>query len=191
MITELLSSQNELLVSETALAITQLLELGGTLREMLRLKIYHLTRDRLKVLDDGTDNINCIECCFAVLNGVQEFEIPLQKITEFLNDFQTLLIQGATHRQLAAVLPFIGLVFRSWMEKLTAPSKDHDEVFQIIDKWSELIFKYSSSSEREILRIGSLKALRFTAGSLTKYYVETNDFNQSSREDIVALMCAR
>ena len=191
LMTCLLSSTNELLVSETAAAITHSLENGRTLTNRLRTTISDLTRRRIILSDDRQESLNFMGCLVNVSNGAQNFEIPLQRAMEYLSDFRTLSLEEMSHGQLAVVLPFLGLIFQQCFKRQSDSHHHFNDTLELMSIWSERILAHSFAHEREILRLSSLKAIQISATSLFQYYEDTLVADQSSREDVVAVVCAR
>ena len=188
--TSLLASPNELVVSETAAAISHCIEDGKTLNQELRRKIFDATCNRVKFLDNQTENLNVMECCFNAFDA-HKSGITLQKISEFLQDSRTLCFEKSSHRQLAVILPYSGLMFGYYFRMNSNLPKYSKDFLKLADAWSEKLYACSCAGEREILRRSSLKAIQISAGSLFQYYEETMVDDVLFRGDVVAVLCSR
>ena len=186
----LLTSPSALLVSETAAAVTQYIEEGKTLRQELRRKVFEITCSRVKILSDQSGNLDLIECCSSVCS-VHDFDIPSHRLFELLQDTRMLGYENVSHRTLAVILPFSGLIFSYCLRKNLDLSSCCEDVFRLVETWSKKIYACSFASEREILRLGSLKAIQISASSFFQYYDSTLEDDSSFRQDIVADSCSR
>ena len=188
--TSLLASPNKLVVSETAAAISHCMENGKTLNEELKKKIFDLACNKVKVLDNRTENLNMMECCFNVFDS-HKSDITFQRVSEFLQDSSKLCFEESSHRQLAVILPYSGLMFAYYFRMNSDLSKYGKDFLTLADTWSEKLYTCSFASEREVLRWSSLKAIQISAGSLFQYYEETMEGDALFRGDIVAVLCSR
>lgn len=191
MITGLLSSKHEPLVSETAAEVTSYLNLGSALKDSLRLKIYDHIKDRLSLSENISLNINCIACCVDILSSAEDLGVILETKQDFFQYSKTLFNEGGPHARIAVVLPFIGLILKSYFKSGSLASISSNNVIELLDIWSERVLAYSSANEREILRLSSLKSIQVAASSLFQHYDETNSKTDLFREDLVARLCSR
>ena len=189
----LLTSSNDLLVSEAAVAITQFMLDGALLKQSLRKVVFDSTCGRMKLWDSQTANLALMECCIYSFSSdnFQNFDVTSQRISEFLHDFKTLCLEDITHRQLAVVLPFAGLMFNCCFRNNSNIVVCDEGTLELVFRWSERVYACSFAGRREVLRRSSLKAIHLSAGTIFHCYEDTTKCVESLRRDKMANICSR
>lgn len=193
LLVSLLTSPNDLLVSEAAVAITQFILDGRLLKQSLRKTIFDSTCSRVKLWDSQTENLALMECYISAFStgNLQTFDVPSQRVSEFFHDFKARCLEDITHRQLAVVLPYTGLMFNYYLRKnLNIVACDKDTL-ELIFRWSGRVYACSFSGRREVLRRSSLEAIHLSAGIIFHCYEDTSERAESLRRDKIASLCSR